>query len=210
MAKGLTVEQINEINEFYNSGEFTQEQLASDYGVSVGTIRRAIKSKSKSGSKKKSGNSVKKLASIDSSLSSLDEEKNRLLLEFEEKRKALLLEREEAMQSRYLEVGKKVVAIIGDDDIADYDIIKVRNIDQVDDEVTESNDINNDESAKSDDTNDGVNNDTSNEETSDNDTSEDVNIDINDGISAEEIVDEDEFKSDDSSLNNDNNGIKFF
>ena len=77
MAKGLTVEQINEINEFYNSGEFTQEQLASDYGVSVGTIRRAIKSKSKSGSKKKSGNSVKKLASIDSSLSSLDEEKNR-------------------------------------------------------------------------------------------------------------------------------------
>ena len=210
MAKGLTVEQINEINEFYNSGEFTQEQLASDYGVSVGTIRRAIKSKSKSGSKKKSGNSVKKLASIDSSLSSLDEEKNRLLLEIEEKRKALLLEREEAMQSRYLEVGKKVVAIIGDDDIADYDIIKARNIESVDDENTKSNDMNNDESAESDDTNDSANDDASNEKTSDNDTSEDVNIDINDGISAEEIVDEDEFKSDDSSLNGDNNGIKFF
>lgn len=210
MAKGLTVEQINEINEFYNSGEFTQEQLASDYGVSVGTIRRAIKSKSKSGSKKKSGNSVKKLASIDSSLSSLDEEKNRLLLEIEEKRKALLLEREEAMQSRYLEVGKKVVAIIGDDDIADYDIIKARNIEPVDDENTKSNDMNNNESAESDDTNDSANDDASNEKTSDNDTSEDVNIDINDGISAEEIVDEDEFKSDDSSLNGDNNGIKFF
>lgn len=210
MAKGLTVEQINEINEFYNSGEFTQEQLASDYGVSVGTIRRAIKSKSKSGSKKKSGNSVKKLASIDSSLSSLDEEKNRLLLEIEEKRKALLLEREEAMQSRYLEVGKKVVAIIGDDDIADYDIIKARNIEPVDDENTKSNDMNNDESAESDDTNDSANDDASNEKTSDNDTSEDVNIDINDGISAEEIVDEDEFKSDDSSLNGDNNSIKFF
>lgn len=210
MAKGLTVEQINEINEFYNSGEFTQEQLASDYGVSVGTIRRAIKSKSKSGSKKKSGNSVKKLASIDSSLSSLDEEKNRLLLEIEEKRKALLLEREEAMQSRYLEVGKKVVAIIGDDDIADYDIIKARNIEPVDDENTKSNDMNNDESAESDDTNDSANDDASNEKTSDNDTSENVNIDINDSISAEEIVDEDEFKSDDSSLNGDNNGIKFF
>ena len=210
MAKGLTVEQINEINEFYNSGEFTQEQLASDYGVSVGTIRRAIKSKSKSGSKKKSGNSVKKLASIDSSLSSLDEEKNRLLLEIEEKRKALLLEREEAMQSRYLEVGKKVVAIIGDDDIADYDIIRARNIEPVDDENTKSNDMNNDESAESDDTNDSANDDASNEKTSDNDTSEDVNIDINDGISAEEIVNEDEFKSDDSSLNGDNNGIKFF
>lgn len=210
MAKGLTVEQINEINEFYNSGEFTQEQLASDYGVSVGTIRRAIKSKSKSGSKKKSGNSVKKLASIDSSLSSLDEEKNRLLLEIEEKRKALLLEREEAMQSRYLEVGKKVVAIIGDDDIADYDIIKARNIEPVDDENTKSNDMNNDESAESDDTNDSANDDASNEKTLDNDTSEDVNIDINDGISAEEIVDEDEFKSDDSSLNGDNKGIKFF
>lgn len=210
MAKGLTVEQINEINEFYNSGEFTQEQLASDYGVSVGTIRRAIKSKSKSGSKKKSGNSVKKLASIDSSLSSLDEEKNRLLLEIEEKRKALLLEREEAMQSRYLEVGKKVVAIIGDDDIADYDIIKARNIEPVDDENIKSNDMNNNESAESDDTNDSANDDASNEKTSDNDTLEDVNIDINDGISAEEIVNEDEFKSDDSSLNGDNNGIKFF
>ena len=114
------------------------------------------------------------------------------------------------MQSRYLEVGKKVVAIIGDDDIADYDIIKARNIEPVDDENTKSNDMNNDESAESDDTNDSANDDASNEKTSDNDTSEDVNIDINDSISAEEIVNEDEFKSDDSSLNGDNNSIKFF